>query len=574
MVDTSCIRALKSKRCGEIRAYDVSTGELLKTLGSSEVVNAAAFTPDGRSVLAGGWDVDHPRDALNLWNVAAGGIQSTFKEQLAVVESVAVSPQGTSAVSADRDGKINFWKLRNGELLASLIDTGDGNGLAITAPEGFFSGSEDAARLVSVVRGFEVYSVDQFFQSLYRPDLVRQKLSGDLENVVNVKMARHGINLETVLNSGAAPKIIVTSPVSDSEFVDADVIVQATVANQGGGFGRLEWRVNGVVLGTQDLANAAADSGRDKKVTHKFSLGDGISVIEAVAYNSANLIASLPASVVVKVRTTTTRPLPRLHVLAVGVDKYFDRSMTLNFAASDANAVAAAFNQPDAGKGIYQSVTIDVVLDGDATRQHLEKVFEDLGKAMRSDDVFLLYMSGHGETDDGRYYFIPQEADNTSRESLLHSSIGQDEIQAWLARIPALRTVLIYDTCQSGSTAEQRTGFRESQHLVATEKLSQSVGRTVLAATTDTASATELDGHGIFTSALLDALALGDENHDGRIEVTELAGYLKANLPNLSEKNGVRRQIPQVKVTGSDFTLLNRIKTSAIDDIRRQGLQQ
>ena len=70
------------------------------------------------------------------------------------------------------------------------------------------------------------------------------------------------------------------------------------------------------------------------------------------------------------------------------------------------------------------------------------------------------------------------------------------------------------------------------------------------------------------------ALALGDENHDGRIEVTELAGYLKANLPNLSEKNGVRRQIPQVKVTGSDFTLLNRIKTSAIDDIRRQGLQQ
>jgi hypothetical protein len=556
-----------------LKLWNVSTGELLRTFGSNEVVNAAAFTPDGGSVLAGGWDVDHLRNALNLWNVAAGGIQSTFKEQLAVVESVAVSPKGASAVSADLDGKINIWKLGNGELLASLIDTGDGNGLAITAPEGFFSGSEKAAQLVSVVRGFEVYSVDQFFQSLYRPDLVRQKLSGELENVVNVKMARHDIDLKTVLNSGAAPKIAVTSPGGDREFVDSDVNVEATVVNQGGGFGRLEWRVNGVVLGVQTLGNAGAASSHDQKVTRKFSLGEGTSVIEAVAYNSANLIASLPASVVVKVSSTAARPLPRLYVLAVGVDKYFDQTMTLNFAASDARAVAAAFKMPDAGKGIYGSVTIHAVIDGEVTRQHLEREFEDLGKEVRSDDVFLLYMSGHGETDNGRYYFIPQDANNASHESLLQSSIGQDEIQTWLTHIPALRTVLIYDTCESGSVAEERTGFRESQHLVATEKLSQSVGRTVLAATTDTASATEVGGHGVFTSALLDALARGDENNDGRIEVTELAGYLTANLPNLSEKAGVRRQFPQVKVMGADFTLLNRVTTSAIDDIRRQGLQ-
>ena len=39
----------------------------------------------------------------------------------------------------------------------------------------------EAGKLLSVVRGLEVYGIDQFWQSLYRPDLVKEKLAGDPE---------------------------------------------------------------------------------------------------------------------------------------------------------------------------------------------------------------------------------------------------------------------------------------------------------------------------------------------------------------------------------------------------------
>ena len=260
-------------------------------------------------------------------------------------------------------------------------------------------------------------------------------------------------------------------------------------------------------------------------------------------------------------------------MLAIGVNKYNDPALTLHFATNDARTVPAAFNSPRSSPGLYERVVIhEPVLDGDVTRQHLRTVFEALGKEVQPDDVFVLYMAGHGQTEDGRYYFIPQDADNTSHEALIASSIGQGELQQWLALIPALRSVLIYDTCQSGSNVEERTGFRTSQHLVAAEKLSRSMGRTVLAATTDSESAKAgYAGFGIFTFALLDALALADQNNDGQIEVTELANYLTTNLPDLSERAGFGRQSPQVKVIGADFALTNRATISEIDNIRSKG---
>jgi len=152
---------------------------------------------------------------------------------------------------------------------------------------------------------------------------------------------------------------------------------------------------------------------------------------------------------------------------------------------------------------------------------------------------------------------------------MLRTSINQDQLQEWLTGIPAFRSVLIYDTCESGSVAEERSGFRGPQHRAAVEKLSRSMGRTVLAATSDVGSALEgYKGHGLFTYIVLDGLALADENKDGRIEVGELANYLIANLPDLSLNTLGYRQFPQVKVVGADFPLVNRSTISEIDALR------
>jgi hypothetical protein len=103
-------------------------------------------------------------------------------------------------------------------------------------------------------------------------------------------------------------------------------------------------------------------------------------------------------------------------------------------------------------------------------------------------------------------------------ESFAKSAIGQDRLQAWLAKILAKKSILFFDTCESGSLttvqlASLRGGFEQKS---AVGCLIQATGRTTLTAALENQSAIEgYRGHGVFTFAMLDALARGDLNGDG-----------------------------------------------------------
>jgi hypothetical protein len=95
------------------------------------------------------------------------------------------------------------------------------------------------------------------------------------------------------------------------------------------------------------------------------------------------------------------------------------------------------------------------------------------------------------------------------------------------------------------------------------------MGRSVFAATTDIGAAKEgYNGHGIFTYVLLNAFAFGDENGDGKVQVSELGRYLASNVATLSEKARLGHQQPQVRIFGSDFTISNRVDISQLDAVR------
>jgi uncharacterized caspase-like protein len=162
----------------------------------------------------------------------------------------------------------------------------------------------------------------------------------------------------------------------------------------------------------------------------------------------------------------------------------------------------------------------------------------------------------------GRYFFVPQNAATDTFEALLDTSISQDKIQEWFSRIRARRSLVAYDTCESGSNTVDGSSFRIRQQLAAVEKLSQSTGRTILAATTDTGSAQAgYQGHGLFTYTFLTGLARSDDNHDGQIDVGELAHRA---LPALSKEAHLPIQSAQVKIAGSNFVLANRASDEAV----------
>ena len=254
---------------------------------------------------------------------------------------------------------------------------------------------------------------------------------------------------------------------------------------------------------------------------------------------------------------------PRLHVLAIGINDYWDGKLQLKYAVPDANSITDALKQ--AGKEHYEEVVVTEVLDSDARPQHLDAVFADLAQKIRPRDVFVFYAAGHGVTRGGRYYFLPQDFNYVPDDSLPESAIGQDRLQAWFAKIAAKKSILVFDTCESGTLAAVQLASRGAfDYEAAVGRLVEATGRTTLTASLDNQPALEgFRGHGVFTFAMLDALARGDRNGDGLISVTELIAHIDGLVPDITYKTWGSRQIPRALFQGSDFPLARQVPAIA-----------
>jgi uncharacterized caspase-like protein len=213
-----------------------------------------------------------------------------------------------------------------------------------------------------------------------------------------------------------------------------------------------------------------------------------------------------------------------------------------------------------AGTGLYAGVEVTKVLDSEVTIANLDKVFADLGSKVQPRDVFVGVLAGHGKTKNGRYYFLPRDFRYEDETSIEKEGMDQDRFQAWFARIPARKSILLYDTCESGSlTGNNARGSDIDERLGALNRMARATGRTFLTATTDDAPALEgYHGHGVFTYALLDALDHADVNKNGLIEVSELADYIDQKVPDFSFEAFKLRQIPQRSIVGNNFPLTNK----------------
>jgi WD40 repeat protein len=546
--------ALSGSEDKTIKLWDVPSGRELRTFaGHSDGVSSVAFSPDGRTALSGSRD-----NLAKLWDLASGRVLRTLSAHSSPIMSVALSPNGRDVLAGSADGWMHLWDNGTGNERASWISFYDGSWLTIT-PEGFFDASSpQAAHNISIVRGLEVSSVEQLYNALYRPDLVREKLAGDPNG--KVKAAAAQLDLDKVMASGMAPKVTITSPASGSSSATDEVAVEASISDQGGGIGKVEWRVNGVTLGLESRGLDRIEEVHTIKRTLALEPGDNR--IEVLAYNAKGLIASEPAQITVKWDGAKTATPPRLYVLAVGVNDYYDSRLHLAYAVPDATSLAEAFQK--AGTGLYASVEVKTVLDKEVTVANLDKVFTELSTKVQPRDVFVFFLAGHGKTENGRYYFLPRDFRYEDESSIQKAGMGQDKFQAWFAEIAARKSLLLYDTCESGSLTGATRGSDIDERLGALNRMARATGRTFLTATTDDAPALEgYHGHGVFTYALLDALDHADVNHDGLIEISELADYVDQKVPDYSYEAFKLRQIPQRSIVGNNFAVTNKAEVLA-----------
>ena len=506
------------------------------------------FSRDGNTLVAIGSDDGSHTNPGIVKNLVTG--EEYLLDDTRPNEDIDFSPDGRTIATIPGE---SLWlsDAATGRARAEFLSFSDGSWIVRT-PEGFFNASEGGAKHLILVRGFDTLSIDQVHDALYRPDLVREALAGDPDGKVAAAAAR--LDLDKVVASGFPPRIVaLTSLDGDSVAGDA-VEMSAELEVRSGGVGRVEWRVNGIVQGTESrgLSRPAAPSQEAARLHKRLFLVPGENVVSVTVYNEANLIASDPVEIVVT-STWTEVPRPKLHVLAAGVNDYFDSHLALNYATSDARAIGQALKR--AGHGLYDSVEVTYLLDREVSADGLTSAFERLGREVRPQDVFVFFLAGHGKTVDGRYYFLPRDFRFRDIEDLTQTSISQDQLQSWVAQVSAQKSVLLLDTCESGSLTMEAVS-RGLERKTAIDRLSRAVGRTILTASTDTQPALEgFRQHGLFTWTLLEAFAAADTDGDGEVEINELIGYVDERLPVLSEAAFGYRQVPQYKSRGNIFPL-------------------
>lgn len=455
--------------------------------------------------------------------------------------------------TVSEDGEFHITDVASKSRLVRTKIYADGGYVAIT-PEGFFSGTDKAAKRL-LVRGAnnDVHNIDNLFQTLYRPDLVREKLAGDPKGLVRTAAGR--LDLVTVLQSGSPPALTFISPTDMTTSKSDRVTVKIRLTDTGGGIGRLEWRVNGRVLGIDEAPDPTSKA--ERFVERVLWLDKGRNTIDAVVYNAKNLIVSNPTTLTITWAGPAEDAKPTLHVLAVAVDDYWDSRLRLKYAGSDALALAEALRQ--SGRELYAGVRVTSLLNQEVTRENLEEAFVTVGNQVSPRDVFVFFIAGHGKTVDGQYYFIPQDFRFKGIESIRKKGIGQEHWQKWFARVAAKKSLLLYDTCESGSLTGEGAVHRGFERVTALDRLTRAMGRSVLSAATDDAPAYEgYKGHGVFTYSILEALGRADGNGNQLIEITELAGHIDARVPEISHEAFNLRQVPQMKIVGSNFPLTGR----------------
>src|SRR4051794_15905214 len=138
---------------GPARLWEVVSGREVRSFAPSGG-STAAFTPDGRTILTG---APAPHVA-QLWDVATGTSVRTFGEHAAPGGSAALSRDGRYVVTASDSaaaGNLQFWDAATGQLLHRVDNPGPVVGVALS-PDGTYAltgGRDNIARLWNVATG-------------------------------------------------------------------------------------------------------------------------------------------------------------------------------------------------------------------------------------------------------------------------------------------------------------------------------------------------------------------------------------------------------------------------------------
>ena len=539
---------------GTARLWNVATGEEVRQIkGWIGNVNSVGISPDGKLAVTGGIDL-----TARMWDLTTGKEIRRLVGHTNAIKSVSFSPDGRFLISASLDGTARLWDAPTGRELATIVSFGDGS-WAVTDPEGRYDASDPGSALgMYWVAGDAVIDLGQLKQRFYTPGLLARVVGGGTTP-----------NVATIQNIPIPPEV---EPASISPGA---LSLPLTITNRGGGIGRVVVRVNGREIPSSIEANSIDAAAKQAHVTvhldQAVAQPDGANRVEINAFDKEDLVSSRGVSV--EWKTEKVETVARFYAIVAGASEFANPSLNLSFAAKDAQAMAQALKV--AAEGLFGSDKTDVRLfeTGTArppTKANLSRAFAEIAAKAKPADVFVVYLAGHGVTVRGvadRYFYLTSDARSTElpvndKAALDLMSVSSEELRAWSWRVPALKQVIILDTCAAGAATSDLLQLAARRELTpdqrrALELLKDATGSHILmgAAADAVSYETSRYGEGLLTYALLSGLRGPALDEAGRVDVRRLFDYAQRSVQDLARGiGGIQR--PEVSSPqGSSFPI-------------------
>jgi len=528
---------------GQLKIYNFQGREVANLVGHTGEVWSIAL--DGDRLVSGSSD-----QTIRVWNLNELKMKN---EKLKINEKYISSIMKQHNISREsvlkQAEKMNDTKIYSNfpTLHPQLnIFVSKDNEWIVWTPEGFYNASKGAEQYIGyhINRGAnkeaEFLDVSRFRKQFYRPDLIAKAVAGE-----DISHYARGINIDTLLNRGLPPKVEI---LSDSHTINTDSTpIGVKVCNQGGGVANLSFYLDGKPIeyqkNTKAFQHRKEQGGGCTTIEQRITIPSGVHTIGFNATNQEGDILSNKPTITVTNNQKVTKK-PNLHLLTLSINDYRDDELDLKFPNNDADKLSQKLQT--IGKPVFESVYSYALKDSQVTQQGIKTKVAQIAPKIGANDVFILYISGHGVTNDadGDYYFIPYDCPNGA--DVTKRAINQQRFKEIMSQVKAVKSVIFLDTCESGSMA--------SKDLVNTSvnRFGGNVGSAIIAGATSSQNA--IDGykeHGIFTYTLLDAMSNNKVySFDDKLSINEVAEYTKYLLPKLAKEKFNHEQKPTIYLNG------------------------
>ncbi|MCC6806714.1 MAG: caspase family protein [Deltaproteobacteria bacterium] len=477
------------------------------------------------------------------------GAPLVFVGHTAPVITHSLSKDGRRLLTTSHDATSKLWDVPSQRLLATFVADTLGAWIAYT-PEGDYVSEGSADRFMSVRDGERVRPLAELEGARQRPDLVLARIGSRNTALVDAYRLAHERRAmrpmtEAQPTLGRWPDVL-TKNASSALTVESPVPLVA-----------VHVRINGISV------RRAVKNTTSATVELQLLPGPNAIQIEGETASGAHTASD---TLSIELVAPSDRGKPTLHVLAIGVSRYDDPALALDYAAKDAADLAEALG--DSTK--FSAVRKKTLLDGAVTREAIASSAAFFANAGPGDAV-VVFLAGHGfVTATGRYYYATHDVSIDRPEE---RGFALQELSELFAKTNARHRLLLLDTCHSGGQPSSvkanarlvtddyrfpthaapattltrgmrsktigtstRESLRATRH-VTLATLQVELGATVLSSSGGDELSFESSEfkNGFFTKAVLDALKNPGATEEGGVNVRTLADYVTERVGAMSE---------------------------------------